>query len=901
MGHRLLQSFLEASCPDANVPVDFGKLIAAAKATSDGAAGGDAVSGLKILIDAECCLDRLYGGMHADWLAGGDWNNMVEFLTSLRDACQESGVTLVVFLNGALEVPHMAEWAKTQTVARAHVKTALKQCFRPRRVAGRLWVAPAGLRTALRLALRHLGIEMACSTEEHRLEAMALTRERRLDGVMARHGSYVVFDPPRYFSAKLLKLTFKKEFLTTEFVIDKMAQSLDLIQDRFFVLGALLGNHILTVEDLKAFHAKAIEAKGATGSDTPAAASSSSGDEAGASEAAAKSKMTVEAVADFVRRLPAVDDLDALAALIFDASDAELFKHLTDKLKASIAYFAKGAEKGNASPRKSVVNTTKPTVEEEASTATPLYSPFASDSEEEKRQLLTETLSPSTSVSQLMLLRHQRGLLSPLILQILTHRHVKFETIVEDAADADVPTAIDLYQDLRRRIYGILLDAKSKKNAEDLVVNEWFATEENPTAERPRPVALDPTDKFVVEVPSLESLWFGAEPEDGQRRLRAFLTCMKANDDKVLLDKEKIPRQYLILCLVLRYVMEQGKESGKPVLSKAELEAFLATAVCPMMKNVRVTKEMQLRRISKRGLALGALFMQGVDFATLANDACGAPVPWQLTRPWEFFDGKIFHLKYLKATSGSSLLQVCDNKAEHVAEVERMRDAILSDRAFEFAELKSADATETSPGAIADPIAATGAVPKKKKGKKAGQPAEPSPDSVISPNSLGTGSGGSREAEMYATAYAKAYVAYCSSNNAPMPKMPGQAPASLKQMEADAYAKGYASAMASQGGMGGSPAHFGGGYQRPILSRGNMRRPGFVQRPPSSFRGRGNIQARIVREAAAYCNYHFGMAATPTPVGGRVGAGRVKRGGRGSGKAPFGGPIGADWNAIMGF
>ena len=618
MGLRLLQSYLEVSCADANVPVDFGKLIAAAaKSATEGAAaaGGDGPpAGLKILVDAECCLDRLYGGMHADWLAGGDWNNMLDFLTSLRDACQESGVTLVVLLNGALEVPHMAEWAKTQAVARAHVKTALKQCFRPRRVAGRLWVAPAGLRTALRLALRHLGIEMACSTEEHRLEAMALTRERRFDGVMARHGSYVVFDPPRYFSAKLLKLTFKKEFLTTEFVIDKMAQTLDLIQDRFCVLGALMGSHILTVEDLKSFHAKAIEAKGAAGSAETAAASPASGDEA--TEGAAKSKMTVEAVADFVRRLPAVDDLDALAALIFDATDAELFKHLTDKLKAAVAYFAKGAEKGYVSPRKTVVNTAKATADEEATAATPLYSPFASDSEEEKRQLLTETLSPSTSVSQLMLLRHKRGLLSPLILQILTHRHVKFETIVEDAADADLPTAIDLYQDLRRRIYGILLDAKSKKNVEDLVVNEWFATEEHPTAERPRPVTLDPTDKFVTEAPSLESLWFGAEPEDGQRRLRAFLTCMKAHDDKVLLDKEKIPRQYLILCLVLRYVMEQGKESGKPVLSKAELEAFLATAVCPMMKNVRVTKEMQLRRISKRGLALGEWFFVMIFFGS---------------------------------------------------------------------------------------------------------------------------------------------------------------------------------------------------------------------------------------------------------------------------------------------
>jgi hypothetical protein len=51
----------------------------------------------------------------------------------------------------------------------------------------------------------------------------------------------------------------------------------------------------------------------------------------------------------------------------------------------------------------------------------------------------------------------------------------------------------------------------------------------------------------------------------------------------------------------------KGKKS---FLSKAELEAFLATAVCPVMKNVRLTKELRLRKVLARGLSLGALFMQ---------------------------------------------------------------------------------------------------------------------------------------------------------------------------------------------------------------------------------------------------------------------------------------------------
>ena len=632
MGHRLLQSFLETKCPEANSPVDFGKmLVPADAATVEGAAGGDAPAlpeaaaavaspGFKLLVDAESCLDRLYGGKHADWLAGGDWNRMIEFLTSLRDACRANGISLVVILNGALEVSHMPEWAKGQAVARAHVKTALKEIYRPRRMPGRLWVAPAGLRTALRLALRQLGIETSCSTEEHRLEVMALARDRRVDGVMARHGSYVVFNPPRYFSASLFKLTFKKEVLTTEHVVDNLAKALDLHQDRFCVFGTLLGNHILTADELKPFHDRLTkEEEGAVAVVEEAAAvveAPAEGESATAAAAASTTpaKSVVAAVADFVRRQPSVDDLDAIAAQVFDAGDAELFKHMTDKMKASVVYYLKGTEKGHGrrpidrkKENSALKNVTPPpaaaAAAEESTTPLP-YTPFGSDSEAEKRQLLTETLSPSTSVSQLTLLRHQRGLLSPLILQVLTHRHVKLESIMEDAADEETPSAVDLYQDLRRRVYGILLDAKSKSKPEELVVNEWFASEENPEAERPRPVTVAPLDP-ALDIPSLESLWFSAEPEDGQRRLRAFLACMKANDDAGILDKDKIPRQYLVPCVVLRYILEFGKETGKPLLTKAELEAFLATAVCPMMRNVRVTKELQLRKINKRGLALG--------------------------------------------------------------------------------------------------------------------------------------------------------------------------------------------------------------------------------------------------------------------------------------------------------
>ena len=66
--------------------------------------------------------------------------------------------------------------------------------------------------------------------------------------------------------------------------------------------------------------------------------------------------------------------------------------------------------------------------------------------------------------------------------------------------------------------------------------------------------------------------------------------------------------------------------------------------------------------LTVRGVQLAALFMQGMESAIFANDACGAPIPWNCCCPWLCFDGKLFHLKLLKATNNSSLLDICDGQ-----------------------------------------------------------------------------------------------------------------------------------------------------------------------------------------------------------------------------------------------
>ena len=60
------------------------------------------------------------------------------------------------------------------------------------------------------------------------------------------------------------------------------------------------------------------------------------------------------------------------------------------------------------------------------------------------------------------------------------------------------------------------------------------------------------------DVPPLKQLWMGMSAEDNNMRLKAFLTCMRC-DTSNLSDTAMVPQRLMILCCVLRYLVQQVK------------------------------------------------------------------------------------------------------------------------------------------------------------------------------------------------------------------------------------------------------------------------------------------------------------------------------------------------------
>ncbi|XP_063796809.1 constitutive coactivator of PPAR-gamma-like protein 1 [Pseudophryne corroboree] len=282
--------------------------------------------------------------------------------------------------------------------------------------------------------------------------------------------------------------------------------------------------------------------------------------------------------------------------------------------------------------------------------------------------------------------RHKKGLMYPYIFHVLTKGEIKIPVTIEDETNKDLPPAAILFRPVRQYVYGVLFSlAESRKKTERLafrknrmipeyypvIIKEWAAYK-GKSPQTPELVEALAFREWTC--PNLKQLWLGKAVEDKNRRMRAFLACMRS-DTPAMLNPANVPTHLMVLCCVLRYIVQWP---GIRILRRQELDAFLAQALSPKLYEPDQLQELKIDNLDPRGIQLSALFMSGVDMALLANDACGQPIPWEHCCPWMYFDGKLFQTKLIKSTrEKASLIDLCDGQAEQAAKVDKMKQSIL--------------------------------------------------------------------------------------------------------------------------------------------------------------------------------------------------------------------------------
>uniref|UniRef100_A0A8C0Z8H2 Family with sequence similarity 120 member A n=1 Tax=Cyanistes caeruleus TaxID=156563 RepID=A0A8C0Z8H2_CYACU len=502
----------------------------------------------------------------------------------------------------------------------------------------------------------------------------------------------------------------------------EVAKQLDLNPNRFPIFAALLGNHILPDEDLASFHWSLL------GPEHPLASLKVRAHQL----VLPPCDVVIKAVADYVRNIQDTTDLDAIAKDVFQHSQSRTDDKVT-RFKRAVAYYSAtnkpmpfhpphylgkftifiGGEGGSllflladlllcfwtypkhfifyvllqAEGSSSASSGSQAADVKGNQTSNPQIPCLLSMPTRNHMDITTPPLPPvAPEVLRVAEHRHKKGLMYPYIFHVLTKGEIKIAVSIEDEANKDLPPAALLYRPVRQYVYGVLFSlAESRKKTERLafrknrlppefspvIIKEWAAYK-GKSPQTPELVEALAFREWTC--PNLKKLWLGKAVEDKNRRMRAFLACMRS-DTPAMLNPTNVPTHLMVLCCVLRYMVQWP---GVRILRRQELDAFLAQALSPKLYEPDQLQELKIENLDPRGIQLSALFMSGVDMALFANDACGQPIPWEHCCPWMYFDGKLFQTKLIKASREKvPLIDLCDGQAEQAAKVEKMRQSIL--------------------------------------------------------------------------------------------------------------------------------------------------------------------------------------------------------------------------------
>lgn len=230
----------------------------------------------------------------------------------------------------------------------------------------------------------------------------------------------------------------------------------------------------------------------------------------------------------------------------------------------------------------------------------------------------------------------------------LSQREITFPVTIEPEMCNTIPNICEFYRPIRQYLYSILF-------APQTIVREQVYNSEH--------------GSFLIEVCcdslsstcTIEQLWFGSNPDgDRQLRLKTFLQSLQYCDRPRFYT---LSHDYLLLVCILRYMyITLSHHSSTSVgIHTYEWMAFISQAVLitelqpkPLMnlKAMHVSNQyehIQIANYETRPVQLAHLFMRGLETMVFANEVCGSPIHPRYACPSHFFNGKLFHQKYLQA------------------------------------------------------------------------------------------------------------------------------------------------------------------------------------------------------------------------------------------------------------
>jgi hypothetical protein len=93
-----------------------------------------------------------------------------------------------------------------------------------------------------------------------------------------------------------------------------------------------------------------------------------------------------------------------------------------------------------------------------------------------------------------------------------------------------------------------------------------------------------------------------------------------------------------------------------------EFNAIISQSVSHQEKSATFLSQLKIPTLNSRAIHISGLLMKGISYLQFLNDICGQPFQLIDTIPSYYFDGKLFHNRYLLAKNNGTTEQLCDNQ-----------------------------------------------------------------------------------------------------------------------------------------------------------------------------------------------------------------------------------------------
>ncbi|KAF6270209.1 family with sequence similarity 120B [Rhinolophus ferrumequinum] len=653
MGVRGLQGFVASTCPHVCTVVNLKELAERHRSKHPSCMP-------TIVVDAMCCLRYWY--TPESWVCGGQWREYFSALREFVKTFAAVGIKLIFFFDGMVEQDKRDVWVKRRLKNNREIAKIFNYIKSHRKQPGRnMFFIPSGLAIFTRFALKTLGQETLCSLQEADYEVASYGLQNNCLGILGEDTDYLIYDTCPYFSISELCLDTLDTIMLCR---QKLCESLDLELADLPLLACLLGNDIVPDGVFESFRYKCLSSYTSV------------------KENFDKKGNTISAVAHHIakvlrlhqgeKKLEEMLPLGPNKALFYKGVTSYLLPGQTSpwifqKLKG-IATLHKQVVPMSSDPeskqeipvcadpesKQEIPVCTDPDSNQESPMCIDPVSnqevPVCTDPEikpEDPMNLEPEikqqvTMVSETEILKIARMRHVQGE-SYLVYNILTSGEIECSNTLEDALDQALPSQAFVYRPMRQRVYSLLLGRGQDGASGCPTVREWFVYSGNPLRHpdlvRPLPMNIP------GGTPSLNLLWLNQELGTQALRMDTLLACFDLLSSREELQAVEMPFQ--ALCCLLTYLFVQVD-----TLCLEDLHAFIAQALCLQGKSAVQLEALQLDCVDPRAVQLGALLVRGLTMVVLANSVCGCPLRVGDFMPWNVFDGKLFHEKYLQSEKG---------------------------------------------------------------------------------------------------------------------------------------------------------------------------------------------------------------------------------------------------------